>query len=200
MKRVCVIVGGKVQKVGYRDLVERETFGIDIKGYVENIDDGKVRIVAEGPEELLEAFISRINVIRYPVYVAECDASWQDATGEFKEFEIIRGDMEEETFERLDYAGKLLYENLAVSKENLAVSKETLENSRVTIRLQNNMLDKQDQMLNKQDQMIDIAKETKDEIVEFRKDTGKYLDEEFKEIRQELVSIKNALEKAGIKV
>ena len=35
--------------------------------------------------------------------------------------------------------------------------------------------------LNKQDQMLDLGKETKNEIVGLRKDTGSYLEEEFKE-------------------
>ncbi|EHQ36176.1 acylphosphatase [Methanoplanus limicola] len=67
MKRIHVIVGGKVQKVGYRDLVERETFGIDIKGYVENIADDKVRIVAEDPEEFREIREELVSIKDAPV-------------------------------------------------------------------------------------------------------------------------------------
>ncbi|MDD4128093.1 MAG: hypothetical protein PHV39_10520 [Methanomicrobium sp.] len=48
--------------------------------------------------------------------------------------------------------------------------------------------------------MLDLGKETKNEIAGLRKDTGSYLDEEFKEIKKELVSIKDALARAGIKV
>lgn len=58
----------------------------------------------------------------------------------------------------------------------------------------------QSKMLNKQDQMPDVGRETKDEIVGLRKDTGKYLGDEFKEIKKELLSIKDALSRAGIKV
>nr|WP_281034225.1 acylphosphatase [Methanoplanus limicola] len=61
------MVGGKVQKVGYRDLVERETFGIDIKGYVENIADDKVRIVAEDPEEFREIREELVSIKDAPV-------------------------------------------------------------------------------------------------------------------------------------
>ncbi|EHQ34353.1 Acylphosphatase [Methanoplanus limicola DSM 2279] len=207
MKRVQVIADGYVQRVGYRDFVQKETFCRDITGYVKNLDDGKVEIIAEGSEEELQAFVSRINITKYPINVTECNVSWQESKEEFKKFEIKRGDREEETFERLDYAGKMLYEILEfsketldvsketrdISRETLEVSKETLDNSRVSLRLQNNMLDKQDQM-------IEIGKETKDEIAELRTSTGKYLDEEFKEIRKELVSIKDALARAGIKV
>nr|WP_303714915.1 hypothetical protein [Methanoculleus marisnigri] len=62
------------------------------------------------------------------------------------------------------------------------------------------MLDKQDQMLNKQDQMLQVGKETKEEIFGLRSDTKKHLDDEFAEMRKELVSIKDALARAGIQV
>ncbi|UUX92310.1 acylphosphatase [Methanoplanus endosymbiosus] len=107
MKRVQVIADGYVQRVGYRDFVQKETFCRDITGYVKNLDDGKVEIVAEGSEEELQAFVSRINITKYPINVTECNVSWQEAKEEFKKFEIKRGDREEETFERLDYAGKI---------------------------------------------------------------------------------------------
>lgn len=53
--------------MGYRDLVERETFGIDIKGYVENIADDKVRIVAEDPEEFREIREELVSIKDAPV-------------------------------------------------------------------------------------------------------------------------------------
>ena len=228
MKRIRIIVDGDVQKVGFRDFVHRETFGRGISGYVKNLDTDEVEIIAEGSEEELQALIPRINIIQYPIAVRECRVSWQEATGEFKRFQIVRGDIQEETFERMDYAGAIMHqtlevskeilgiskENLGISKENLGISKENLGISKEilgiskedlgiskeilgiskeTIRLQNIAIDKQDQMLT-------LGNETKNEIVALRTDTGKYLNDEFKEIRMELVSIKDALAKAGIKV
>nr|HQD27387.1 acylphosphatase [Methanoculleus thermophilus] len=65
---------------------------------------------------------------------------------------------------------------------------------------QDQMLDKQDQMLDKQDQMLQIGKETKEEIAGLRSDTKKHLEDEFAEMRKELISIKDALARAGIQV
>jgi len=62
------------------------------------------------------------------------------------------------------------------------------------------MLDKQDLMLNKQDEMLQIGRETKEEIVGLRSDTKKHLEDEFAEMRKELISIKDALARAGIQV
>ena len=58
----------------------------------------------------------------------------------------------------------------------------------------------QDSKYDHEDQMLDIGKETENEITDLRKDTGKYLGDEFKEIKKELLSIKDALSRAGIKV
>jgi len=219
MKRIHIIVDGYVQKVGFREYVHKETFDKGISGYVKNLDSGKVEIIAEGRKEDLQTLIHRINITHYPIAVTECNVTWQEATGGFKKFEIIRGDIQEEIFERIDYAGVKMHETLEVSKETLGVSKMTLQ-------LQNKMLDKQDQMLGKQDQMLDkqdqmlgkqdqmldkqdqmlgkqdqmlgkqdqmldVGKEIKDEITGLRKDTG---------IKKELISIKDALSRAGIKV
>ena len=207
MKRTHIIVDGYVQKNGFREYVHKETFDNGISGYVKNLDTGKVEIIAEGREEDLQTLITRINITHYPIAVTECNVTWQKATGEFKKFEIIRGDIQEEIFERIDYAGIIMHETLDISKESLGVSKETLDISKETYQLQNKMLDKQDQMLDRQDQMLDIGRktldigrETKDEITGLRKDTGKFLDDEFKDIKKELLSIKDALSRAGIKV
>ncbi len=186
MKRTHIIVDGYVQKVGFREYVHKETFDNGISGYVKNLDTGKIEIIAEGREEALQTLITRINITHYPIAVTECNVTWQKATGEFKKFEIIRGEIQEEMFEWIDYTGTIMHETLDISKK--------------THQIQNKMLDKQDQMLDKQDQMLDIGRETKDEITGLRKDTGKYLGDEFKDIKKELLSIKDALSRAGIKV
>ncbi|CVK33940.1 hypothetical protein [Methanoculleus bourgensis] len=54
--------------------------------------------------------------------------------------------------------------------------------------------------MDKQDQTLQVARETKEEIAGLRSDTRKHLDDEFAEMRKELVSIKDALARAGIQV
>jgi acylphosphatase len=193
MKRFSAVAAGRVQRVGFREHVYRETFNKKISGYVKNLDNGDVEIVAEGSEEDLRTLIDRINIIRYPIAVESFPIKWQEATGEFTRFEIIRGDLQEELFERIDFAGTIMY--------------QTLENSELSLKKQDQMLDKQDQslqlqhtMLGKQDQMLQVGIETKEEIVGLRKDTGKHLDDEFAEIKKELAAIKGALARAGIQV
>ena len=186
MKRFVATARGRVQRVGYREYVYNETFERNISGYVMNLKNGGVEIVAEGSEEDLRDLINTINIIRRPIAVKSFTVRWEEATGEYADFEIIRGDIQEETFERMDYAGNVLHSMDMKLDQSL--------------QLQHTMLDKQDQMLDKQDQTLQIARETKEEIVGLRSDTRKHLDDEFAEIRKELVSIKDALARAGIQV
>ena len=179
MKRFVATARGRVQRVGYREHVYNETFERNISGYVKNLDTGEVEIVAEGSEKDLREFINEINIIRRPIAVRSFTVRWEEATGEYADFEIIRGEIQEEIFERMDYAGNVLH-SMDMKFDR--------------------MLDKQDLMLNKQDEMLQIGRETKEEIAGLRSDTRKHLEDEFAEMRKELVSIKDALARAGIQV
>lgn len=200
MKRFVATARGRVQRVGYRDHVYNETFERDISGYVKNLETGEVEIVAEGDEQELLDFISKINIVRRPIAVKSFTVQWGEATGEYADFEIIRGDLQEETFERMDYAGKVLYSMDMKLDQSLQFQHAMLGKQDRMLEKQDRMLDKQVQMLEKQDQSLQIGIETKEEITGLRKDTGKYLDDEFKEIKKELASIKGALARAGIQV
>jgi len=221
MKRFVAIARGRVQRVGYREHVYNETFERDISGYVMNLKNGEVEIVAEGSEEDLREFINEINIIQRPIAVKSFTIRWEEATGEYATFEIIRGDIQEETFERMDYAGDVLHsmdikfdrmldkqdQMLGKQDQMLGKQDQMLDKQDQMLDKQDRMLDKQDQMLDKQDQMLDkqgqtlqIARETKEEIVGLRSDTRRHLDDEFGDIRRELVSIKEALVRAGIQV
>ena len=193
MKRFVATARGRVQRVSYREHVYNETFDRNISGYVKNLKNGEVEIVAEGSEEDLRDLINAINIIHRPIAVKSFTVRWEEATGEYADFEIIRGDIQEETFERMDYAGNVLHSMDMKLDQSLQLQHTMLDK-------QDQMLDKQDQMLDKQDQTLQIARETKEEIVGLRSDTRKHLDDEFAEMRKELVSIKEALVRAGIQV
>jgi len=193
MKRFVATARGRVQRVSYREHVYNETFDRNISGYVMNLRNGDVEIVAEGSEQDLRDLINAINIIQRPIAVKSFTIRWEEATGEYATFEIVRGDIQEEIFERMDYAGNVLHSMDMKLDQGLQLQHTMLDK-------QDQMLDKQDQMLDKQDQTLQIARETKEEIVGLRSDTKKHLDDEFAEIRKELVSIKDALARAGIQV
>lgn len=63
--RVLLRVHGFVQGVGYRDYVRRMAEHYDVKGYVKNVEDGSVEILAEASEHQLSEFIKDIEVRTY---------------------------------------------------------------------------------------------------------------------------------------
>jgi len=73
-----------VQKVGYRDFVQDTARELGITGYVENLEDGNVKIVCEGEEAKIERFISDIKVKKDFLDVSETSVKYEESTGEFK--------------------------------------------------------------------------------------------------------------------
>ena len=51
-----LFINGLVQGVGYRFFAQRAAAQHQIKGYVRNLDDGRVEVLAEGPAAAVEAF------------------------------------------------------------------------------------------------------------------------------------------------
>lgn len=52
---------GRVQGVGYRYFVSREAESLDVAGFVRNLPDGSVEVVAEATEEALSRFEERLR-------------------------------------------------------------------------------------------------------------------------------------------
>jgi acylphosphatase len=60
MKKLTATVSGKVQKVGYRKRIIDIACAFGIRGIVENLEDGRVKIIAEGDDEKLKWFENAI--------------------------------------------------------------------------------------------------------------------------------------------
>ncbi len=59
--RIRTFYSGKVQGVGFRWTVRNISNNFEIDGYVKNLADGRVEMVAEGDEKQVGAFIEAIN-------------------------------------------------------------------------------------------------------------------------------------------
>lgn len=60
MNTVRFIVNGRVQGVGFRWFVMREAARLDLAGYVRNLPDGTVEVVARGPAAALTSLESAL--------------------------------------------------------------------------------------------------------------------------------------------
>lgn len=58
MKRLAIHVSGKVQGVFFRATTKTQADQLAIKGFVQNLSDGRVYVEAEGPEDTLQKFVT----------------------------------------------------------------------------------------------------------------------------------------------
>ncbi|OFV67744.1 MAG: acylphosphatase [Candidatus Syntrophoarchaeum caldarius] len=111
IEQAHLIIKGRVQKAGYRDHIDEMAFNLDLTGYVKNLPDGSVEVVCEGEREKIEQFIDLIWIKQYPISVEDIEVDYSDATGEFRDFEIIREeDLTEAVYERMDTAARYMRE------------------------------------------------------------------------------------------
>jgi acylphosphatase len=59
MKRVRLIIGGRVQGVGFRYFVMGNALRYGICGYVKNMPGGNVEVDAEGDQDKLDLFLEK---------------------------------------------------------------------------------------------------------------------------------------------
>ena len=88
-ERLEVIVSGKVQGVFFREHVYRKAKKLYLTGEVENLPDTTVRIVAEGPRDLLESFLKHVQIGSIQSEVRDIEAEWYPVKYEFKSFNIV---------------------------------------------------------------------------------------------------------------
>jgi acylphosphatase len=82
MTRHTVHFTGRVQGVGFRYTTRAVARGFAVAGYVQNLSDGRVRLVAEGEPTELDAFVKAI-VDQMGHYIDKTTVDRTDATGEF---------------------------------------------------------------------------------------------------------------------
>ena len=86
-KRMSVYYDGRVQGVGFRFTAEYIAQQLKVTGWVKNLPDGRVEVLAEGPEDSLVEFLDRIRK-RMAHYIFNETVEWQEYKGEFKDFGI----------------------------------------------------------------------------------------------------------------
>ena len=81
-----IVVGGRVQGVGYRNFVERKASQLGLTGYVMNLKDGRVRVRVEGGRNVIDEFAREIEKGPPLARVEKVEIMWRPATGRFASF------------------------------------------------------------------------------------------------------------------
>jgi acylphosphatase len=86
--RLHLLVSGRVQGVGFREFVRRTAHGLGVGGWVRNLPDGRVEVVADGERPALEALVTTIGGGPPGACVRDLHQDWQHVPGQEKEFVI----------------------------------------------------------------------------------------------------------------
>lgn len=76
-KRVHILYSGRVQGVGFRFTAESAAIESGIQGWVKNLGDGRVEIMAEAEEKPLKDFLKKIDQY-FSRYIENADIQWQE--------------------------------------------------------------------------------------------------------------------------
>ena len=96
MMKLTAFVSGKVQEVGYRARIVDIANAFGLKGMIENLKDGRVKIIAEGEDEKLKWFESAIDIKNTLIYVSSIEKEYSPACNEFGNFGklVLKGEPE----------------------------------------------------------------------------------------------------------
>lgn len=86
--RVHLVVAGRVQGVGFRFACQRLAIQLGLGGWVKNLDDGSVEIVAEGEKDAVARMTEWARRGPSGAYVTACRALPEPPTGEGESFEV----------------------------------------------------------------------------------------------------------------
>jgi acylphosphatase len=88
MVRVGLIIEGRVQGVFYRAYTQKEAQNYQITGYVRNLPNGDVEVIAEGEEKAIKKLIEWCSKGPSYAYVKKVNVKWEEYIGEFNHFSI----------------------------------------------------------------------------------------------------------------
>ena len=90
MKRMRIFVTGMVQGVFFRAHTKQWALQLGLTGWAKNLDDGRVQIIAEGPETKLKELLEKVKQGPPGSKVDNTDVDWRDAKKKFGTFFIKR--------------------------------------------------------------------------------------------------------------
>ena len=88
LSRIHVFLSGRVQGVAFRYFAQRQAVQMNITGWVKNLYDGRVEVLAEGRKDDLERFLDELGRGPRLSKVDNVNAQWEDPTGEFDDFRV----------------------------------------------------------------------------------------------------------------
>ncbi len=86
--RLHAYISGRVQGVAFRFFAQHEARVLGLTGWVSNLYDGRVEVVAEGEREQLEQFLAELKKGPRLARVEKVEITWEEFRDEFLEFSV----------------------------------------------------------------------------------------------------------------
>ena len=88
-KRIHIFITGRVQGVFFRQSTRVMAIKNNVNGWIRNLDDGRVEIVAEGETQNIDNLVTWCKTGSANSRVDEFELLDEDSTGEFENFDVI---------------------------------------------------------------------------------------------------------------
>ncbi len=86
--RLEAVVCGRVQGVNFRYYTRQQARQLGVTGYVRNLWDGSVGVVAEGERENVARLLNWLHKGPRMAIVEKVEAQWLPCSGQFQRFEV----------------------------------------------------------------------------------------------------------------
>jgi Acylphosphatases len=183
MRRLTAYISGKVQKTGYRARVLSIARDFGLLGYVQNLDDGRVKVVAEGEDYDLDSLLAAIDIKNTLIQVADIQKEYSAATDEFQGFfKAVSGSGE--TDHRLDLAAELLTQLIVVNKDVVKEIRATREELR-------------DEIKATREELKDEIKATREEVKATREELRDEIKATRNDLKTEIGSVRDQVKSSG---
>jgi acylphosphatase len=88
--RIHLLISGDVQGVFFRANTRKFANDLGVAGWVRNLPDGMVEVVAEGRKPLLDRLVEFCKNGPQGAHVDEIEIEWLRPTGEFEAFNVMQ--------------------------------------------------------------------------------------------------------------
>lgn len=88
-QEVLCRIRGKVQGVTYRNFAAKHAKHLALVGYVRNMPDFTVEVLAQGFPDNLEKFIEYLRKGPFGSHITDVETEWREPSGSYASFEIV---------------------------------------------------------------------------------------------------------------
>ncbi len=89
MIEMYAVVSGKVQEVRFRNYAQEAATNLGLTGYVKNLQNGTVEVVAQGLPDTLKEFVEYLNEGSSLSKVDSVSIDWRSVSEVYDEFSLL---------------------------------------------------------------------------------------------------------------